>query len=625
MQHSILVSPLSRLGNSPGISFASALAQVNTILVLLIVSTCFMSTAAMAATYAILIGVGDYPQLPAMLRLKGPSNDVSALKMVLIEKGVPGDNIRTLLDREATLSNIQTAIHRLAREVDREDVVILYFSGHGSQTPVQVLGGRSNEEPDHLDEIFLPADIGAWDGRRGKVRNALSDDDLNNLVSGIRRRGAFVWAIFDICHAAGSTREITNVVPDDGEPAYQVRAVSPQTLGVPEKHLNSQVRSALSRDVRLGASDPGPGAGGLVAYYASDSNGKARERAFSDGVGRQRHFGVFTHALVKALRTTSNLPSYQALMHQVAAITREESGQPSSLLEGAAYLTQPVLSPVPLPPPPVSVVPNLRLAPDPKAGDSVKNHLARLSQHDFQEDGFNLSSVPTEQANTWIRTCPDGQHYLSAAKGDVCSNPEAQALRLTRTLRMDKALRTDLCRLAVGAHLLELTATQVKGKNTTKVPLQVSFEFRRKDTPGWSLLSSGNFKPDSLNDGDVVRPRVRIPANHSLEYSLFFIDAKGRAWPFTDSRASPPVHSDLAGQELELRGLRIETGAESTLGLERAVLILSGRHLNTPKGSWSVMPSCQQEGPAMIYPSNPNAVAMAIWETTPGHAHQPGK
>jgi hypothetical protein len=312
-------------------------------------------------------------------------------------------------------------------------------------------------------------------------------------------------------------------------------------------------------------------------------------------------------------------------MQQVAAITSEDSGQPSPLLEGAAYLAQPVLSPLPLPPPPVSVVPNLWLASDPKAGVSAKNHLARLLHHDFQADGFNLSSVPAEQANAWIRTCPDGQYYLSAAKGDVCSNPEAQALRLSRPLRMDKALRTDLCRLAVGAHLLELTATQVKGKNASKVPLQVSFEFRRKDRPDWSLLSSGNFKPDPLYDGDVVRPRVRIPANHSLEYSLFFIDAKGRAWAFTDSRASPPVHSDLAGQELELRGLRIETGAESTLGLERAVLIFSGRHLNTPKGSWSVLPSCQQDGPAMMYPSEPNAIAVAVWDTTPGHAHQPGK
>lgn len=414
-------------------------------------------------------------------------------------------------------------------------------------------------------------------------------------------------------------------VPDDAGPSYQVRAVSPQTLGVPEKHLNSQVRSALSRDVRLVARDPGPSAGGLVAFYASDSQGKARERAFPDGVGRQRHFGVFTHALVRALRANPILPSYQALMQQVVAMTREESGQPSPLLEGAAYLAQPVLSPVPLPPPPVSVLPNLRLASDPKAGDSAKNHLARLLHHDFQADGFNLSSVPTEQANAWIRACPDGQHYLSAAKGDVCSNPVSQALRLSRTLRMDKALRTDMCRLAVGAHLLELTANQVKGKNVAKDPLQVSFEFRRKDRQDWSVLSSSNNKPDPLYAGDVVRPRIRIPTNHSLEYSLFFIDAKGRAWPFTDSRASPPVHSDMAGQELELRGLRIETGAESTLGLERAVLILSGRHLNTPKGSWSVMPSCQQDGPAMIYPSEPNAIAMAVWDTTPGHAHQPDK
>lgn len=103
-----------------------------------------------AATYAILIGVGDYPQLPAKLRLKGPVNDILALEMALKEKGVPGDHIRTFLDREATYSNIQNAILRLSGDVDHEDVVVLYFSGHGSQMPVQILGGRNNEEPDHL-------------------------------------------------------------------------------------------------------------------------------------------------------------------------------------------------------------------------------------------------------------------------------------------------------------------------------------------------------------------------------------------------------------------------------------------------------------------------------------------
>lgn len=591
----------------------STLALVFSALPAFVAALFLLVAEANAATYALLVGVGDYPQLPAKLRLQGPRNDVEAMRGMLSEKGIPTNRIRTLVDREATLANIKSAIQKLTREVRREDLVVLYFSGHGSQAPVDVIGGRRNEENDQLDELFLAADVGAWDGRRGRVRNALRDDDLNELISLLRRQGAFVWAIFDTCHAETSTRDIKASDPGNEDLDSKARSVPPDVLGVPKNLLRNSVRSAASRDVMLKRTDLGPGAAGLVAYYAADADGKARERVFTDGLWKRRHHGVFTHALVSALRSNQALPSYQSLLEQVSTLTHGEPGQPSPLMEGVAYLSAPILTPQAFPSPPQTITPELRLAADAKAGQSARQFLDdMLRQNDVKVDGYSLKAVSADKADAWIRVCPNGGYYLSATLDNICTDPGTRALALIGRTSKPGILDETLCRMAAGAHLRRLAAGSAG--NDTAAP-GVSYEFQRHHIQGWSPLSAT--PTVQLRSGDVIRPRILMPSADSLEYSHFFIDSLGRAWPFADSRASPAIQAGTIRRELILEGLRIDRESYATLGIERAALVLS-RGEKSKSGSnagWIAMPACGNQGSPMFYPATVDAVVMAEWET----------
>ncbi len=86
-------------------------------------------------SYAVLIGVGNYPNLTKELQLAYAERDAESLYSVLIslEGGnFRSENVKRLLGPKATLANIKTELEewlpRVAKENDR---VFIYFAGHG--------------------------------------------------------------------------------------------------------------------------------------------------------------------------------------------------------------------------------------------------------------------------------------------------------------------------------------------------------------------------------------------------------------------------------------------------------------------------------------------------------------
>ena len=157
---------------------------------------------------AVLIGINDYTashlppgeKAPAPGRdwsdLDGAVNDAKAMRELLIaRKHFAPSDIVMLTDQEATGAAILAAIDKhLVAAAKKDDVVLFYYSGHGSQ----VLNTCS-DEPDRMDESLVPAD-----SRRGA--DDIRDKQLRKRFNSILDRGAQLTIVLDSCHSGSGTR-----------------------------------------------------------------------------------------------------------------------------------------------------------------------------------------------------------------------------------------------------------------------------------------------------------------------------------------------------------------------------------------------------------------------------------
>lgn len=169
----------------------------------------FATSAWGQSRYALLIGIGEYPEGSGWSKIHG-NNDISIIKSALIRQGFSEDSFIQLLDSAATKNNIVTAFDDLAARLRSGDVVYIHFSGHGQQ--VSDLNG---DEEDGFDEAWIPYDAkktyeaGVYEGN-----NHLTDDELNEIFTRIRVRvgtGGKIIVIADACHSGSGSRGL----PDD--------------------------------------------------------------------------------------------------------------------------------------------------------------------------------------------------------------------------------------------------------------------------------------------------------------------------------------------------------------------------------------------------------------------------
>ncbi len=151
------------------------------------------------AKRAVLIGINKY-QIPGS-DLSGCVNDVKNLRSVLTTYyGFASKDITTLTDLQATKKAIQTAIQKLIKGGKKGDILLLHYSGHGSNVP-----DDNGDEADHRDEIICPTDLD-W-------KDPLSDDWFRKTFNTLRK-GVSLTVIMDCCHSGS----ITRMLPQAGAP-----------------------------------------------------------------------------------------------------------------------------------------------------------------------------------------------------------------------------------------------------------------------------------------------------------------------------------------------------------------------------------------------------------------------
>lgn len=313
----------------------------NISIVCMVLVASWVSSAQASTGYALIVGVSHYPSLDERMQLDGPKYD-SEMVAAYLKKQRSGlfrqENIKVLADgisgaQTPTKAAIQLGMDAIASKALEGDFVYLHFSGHGSQQPARQ-GDLS--ETDGRDELFLPADIGAWDDSVGTVKNALVDDEIGEMIGNIRKKGAFVWVVFDSCHSGTVTR---------GAPAGEdvhMRKVEPSALGIPQAAMDAADRNGTktrgkgaapeSSFVKMG--DSSGKAGGLVAFYAAQSTEQAPEMRLPQGEDGRLPHGLFTFTLLQTITEHPGITYRRAAQEVLQRYSALNMDRPTPLFEG---------------------------------------------------------------------------------------------------------------------------------------------------------------------------------------------------------------------------------------------------------------------------------------------------
>jgi len=103
---------------------------------------------------------------------------------------------RVCVLENAYKSEFVQALTRLKHFVTPNDLVVIYFSGHGDQTT-----DRDRDEiHDKCDEFFVTYP----EKSKHKFKNSLTDDEFDKLIGGISTN--HILTVVDACHSGGSVR-----------------------------------------------------------------------------------------------------------------------------------------------------------------------------------------------------------------------------------------------------------------------------------------------------------------------------------------------------------------------------------------------------------------------------------
>ena len=162
----------------------------------------FVQSASAQNMYGLVIGIDDY--IGEKNDLAGAVNDAVDIEKALKSAGAA--LVERLTNQDANKANITSAWERLVNQAGDGDVIVLTFSGHGSQEPEPE--GRGGEK-DGLNENFLLANY--QPSGPGSLERIV-DDEIFTWLKKADERGIRVIFIADSCHSGTMHRKATNNV-----------------------------------------------------------------------------------------------------------------------------------------------------------------------------------------------------------------------------------------------------------------------------------------------------------------------------------------------------------------------------------------------------------------------------
>jgi|GEM_PF-6488585 len=250
---------------------------------------------------AFVVGINQYPDVP----LRGCINDMNDITHFLMEKcNVPMENIRQLADERATKAAILERLQWLVKDVQDNDELYFFYSGHGAQIATL----NSNDEIDGLDEIICPVDF-SWANDNSGIR----DKEFAKIFGAIQANSVKLIWLSDSCHSGdlertfgppNSKKAKTLLPPTDLD--FRIRRA--RHKNVPKSTILSELRSKAPQIH-------------LALLAACQSGEEAADAPFPIdstiselGNIQYRYNGAFTYYLLKAFNPQPTPISLQNLI-----------------------------------------------------------------------------------------------------------------------------------------------------------------------------------------------------------------------------------------------------------------------------------------------------------------------
>jgi len=274
---------------------------------------------------AICVGINKFANYP-QFALNGCVND--AKDMAALCKGLLGfksSEITVLADAQATKARVMALLTAAVKDAQAGKIgtLLFSFSSHGTQ-----MADKSGDEPDGMDEAFVPYDIAekgnAWDPAR-----IIGDDELHDLF-GKLPANVLLEVYLDTCHSGSGLRGAE----------FSLNAPRPRYIAPPAGELQGAVKQHSVRGFTL-APRPAKSKGRVATKEVSGGEhhilwtGCKANQTSADAYFSGRYSGAFTYNYIKVMTATKNtLPRREVIARVRAALKGKFSQVPQ--LEGNA-------------------------------------------------------------------------------------------------------------------------------------------------------------------------------------------------------------------------------------------------------------------------------------------------
>lgn len=167
------------------------------------------SVSTFAEDRALLIGVGEYKNHKPgserwQLNLPGIDLDINMMKDTARMMGFEPDQIKVIMDEEATTENVKQVMQSwLTEGVNPDDRVLIYYSGHGTNIP-----DENGDEADGVDEVLTMYELGVTRrGGKSTLTGVLRDDDIGQILKRIPSKNTLF--LIDACHSGTATKGLS--------------------------------------------------------------------------------------------------------------------------------------------------------------------------------------------------------------------------------------------------------------------------------------------------------------------------------------------------------------------------------------------------------------------------------